>query len=81
MADKKLVMWGDSMVRQMFNRLPALFRGQLRSLDLQGFSVIRYDACECASQYRGRPLLSSCQCAATSFFNFSAQCACAVHWL
>ena len=47
-ADTNLVFWGDSMVRQLFGRLPSLFRGQLRSVDSNRWRATRYDVCECA---------------------------------
>lgn len=40
------MMWGDSMMRQLFNRVPGLFRGQPRTYDAQRWRAERYDVCE-----------------------------------
>lgn len=48
LADTTVMMWGDSMLRQLFNRVPSLFRGQRRSYDAQRWRAERYDVCEAA---------------------------------
>lgn len=50
MGGSNVVLWGDSMVRQLYNRLPSLFRGQQRTIDGAWGSAMRYDVCECVFQ-------------------------------
>ena len=50
MGGANVVLWGDSMVRQLYNRLPSLFRGQQRTIDGAWGSAMRYDVCECVFQ-------------------------------
>ena len=47
LSNTTVVFWGDSMVRQLFNRVPALFRGQRRAFDAQTWRAERFEVCEC----------------------------------
>ncbi len=44
-----VVFWGDSMVRQIFNRIPSMFRGEPRTFESNRWRAERYDVCECVS--------------------------------
>lgn len=76
LTNTTVVLWGDSMMRQVFSRVPSLFRGEIRSYDPQRWRAERYDACECVSGklQTAHPLSSGCQ----AYDEQSAICSCAL---